>query len=143
MSDAPPDGLYDETNKVLGTPAAAPEEALRHFATRLRYETDPYDVHHDLRRGEAAFVVLDARRRESYDREHIRGARSFSHHDMSAATLGRLDPDPVYVTYGWGPGCNAGVRAAAKLAAAGFCVKEMTGGLEYWVRQGFPTDKEG
>ena len=128
---------------VLGVPAAEPDEALDWFwRSRLRCETDPYDVYHDLVAGAPGFVVLDTRRRESYDEEHVAGAVSFSHHDMTAESVTRLDPDVVYVTYGWGPGCNAGTKGAARLAAFGLRVKEMIGGIEYWKRAGYPTEKE-
>lgn len=129
----------DEKQRVLGIEPAGPDEALGHFLTRLRFETDPYDVHHDLEHGESGFVVLDIRRAPDFAREHVVGAVNLSHHDMTSRLLARLDREQVYVTYGWGPGCNGGTRGAAKLAAAGLRVKEMIGGLEYWKRQGYPT----
>lgn len=125
---------------VLGVPAAEPDEAVAWFyATRLRFETDPYDVYHDLAAGVGGFVLADTRRPESYAQEHIAGAISLSHHDMTPESLAALDRDVVYVTYGWGPGCNAGVKGAVRLAAAGLRVKELDGGLEYWKRFGYPT----
>ncbi len=42
------------------------------------------------------------------------------------------------VTYCWGPGCNGATRAALEFARLGYPVKEMLGGYEYWVREGFP-----
>jgi rhodanese-related sulfurtransferase len=42
------------------------------------------------------------------------------------------------VTYCWGPGCNGATRAALALALAGYPVREMIGGVEYWIREGFP-----
>ncbi|MBA0051709.1 rhodanese-like domain-containing protein [Streptomyces sp. AJS327] len=136
------DELNDESKRVLGVAPAAPEDALRYFyLTKLRCETDPYDVHHDLEAGAEGFVVLDVRREPAYREAHVAGARNFSHHDMTPEAIAALDPEQVYVTYGWGPGCNGGSRGAAKLAAAGLRVKEMVGGLEYWQRQGFPIEK--
>lgn len=41
------------------------------------------------------------------------------------------------VTYCWGPGCDGATRAALALAERGHPVKEMRGGFEYWVREGF------
>lgn len=41
------------------------------------------------------------------------------------------------VTYCWGPGCNGAIRAALALAELGYQVKEMLGGFECWVREGF------
>jgi rhodanese-related sulfurtransferase len=46
----------------------------------------------------------------------------------------------VVVTYCWGPGCNAATKGAARLAALGFRVKEMIGGIEYWRREGHPVE---
>lgn len=134
--------LADEEHKVLGVPAADPAEAVEYFyRTKLRCETDAYDVHHDLRAGHGGFVVLDVRKPESYRAEHVAGSRNLSHHDMTPEDIAALDPAQVYVTYGWGPGCNAGTKGAAKLAAHGLRVKEMLGGIEYWKRQGFPLEQ--
>lgn len=131
--------LSDEEKRVLAIRPAGPAEALAHFTGRLRFETDPYDVAADQRAGHGGFTVLDVRRRPAYDAEHVAGAVHFSHHDMTPEALAALDPDQVYVTYGWGPGCNGGIRGAAKLSAAGLRAKEMMGGLEYWKRGGYPT----
>jgi rhodanese-related sulfurtransferase len=143
MSQDPWAEMSDEKHRVLGFRAAEPEEALAHFTGRLRFETDPYDVNADLTAGLTGFVVLDVRRRPAYDAGHIEGAVHFSHHDMTPQTLAALDPALVYITYGWGPGCNGGTRGAAKLAAAGLRAKEMIGGLEYWQKGGYPTAGSG
>jgi len=127
--------------KVLDVPAASPSEARDYLQRKLGCETDPYDVHHDLTAGVRGFVVVDVRRAAAYDAEHVRGAIHLSHHEMTAATLAGLDRSVVYVTYGWGPGCNGGTRGAAKLAAFGLRVKEMIGGIEYWKRGGYPVER--
>jgi hypothetical protein len=44
------------------------------------------------------------------------------------------------VTYCWGPGCNGATRAALEFARLGYPVREMIGGFEYWVREGFAYD---
>lgn len=38
--------------------------------------------------------------------------------------------------YCWGPACNGASKAAAQLAAQGYLVKEMLGGIEYWRKEG-------
>ncbi len=129
--------------KVLGIQPADPAAALAYFYGKLRCETDPFDVQHDLAAGVDGFVILDTRRSAAFNAEHIPGARNVSHHDMTAETLADLDSDLVYITYGWGPGCNGGTRGAAKLAERGFRVKEMIGGIEYWKRLGYPTRSTG
>ena len=49
-------------------------------------------------------------------------------------------PDLPIVTYCWGPSCNAATKGAQRLAALGRQVREMIGGLEYWIREGNPTE---
>lgn len=121
---------------VLETPAAEPAEAHRYFGARLACETDPWDVRRDLRMGVSGFVLVDARSAEAYEEAHIPQAISLPHRRISAATTADLPRDAVLVTYCWGPGCNAATKAALKLSALGFRVKEMIGGIEYWRREG-------
>ncbi|MEU0522934.1 rhodanese-like domain-containing protein [Streptomyces niveus] len=136
----PGDGRATPESRVLAVPAADPTQALGYFhGVRLACETDPFDVHQDLSAGVDGFVLIDARQAAAYREESVPGARSIPHADLTDELLSALDPAPLYVTYGWGPACNGGTRAAAKLAAAGFRVKEMIGGLEYWKRQSYPT----
>lgn len=125
---------------VLEHPAARPEDAHRHFAAKLAVETDPSDVHLDLERGVPNLVVVDARSAEAYADCHIPGAISLPHRSISAASVAELPRDAVVVTYCWSPACNAASKAALKLSALGFQVKEMIGGLEYWRREGFPVE---
>lgn len=51
-----------------------------------------------------------------------------------------IEPGARIVTYCWGPGCNGATKAALAYARRGFQVKEMIGGYEYWVREGFGTE---
>ena len=46
------------------------------------------------------------------------------------------------VVYCWGPGCNAATKACAKIAGSAARVKEMLGGFEYYVREGYPVEGE-
>jgi rhodanese-related sulfurtransferase len=125
---------------VLETPAATPEEARRHFLAKLSVETDPADVHLDLERGKKGFVVVDVRTKESFVERHVPGARNLPSRTISAETTAQLSRDDVIITYCWGPGCNGSTKAAARFAALGFRVKEMLGGLEYWVKEGHATE---
>lgn len=125
---------------VLETPPADPAEARRHFAARLAVETDPWDVNADLQRGGAHLVVLDARSPDAYAECHVRGALSLPHRGISPTTTAHLPEDAVLVVYCWGPACNAATKAAQRLSALGFRVKEMIGGLEYWRREGYPVE---
>ena len=116
-----------------------PEIAYAHFTHRLSVETDADDVGTALLDGSADFVLLDARSPAAYAAAHVPGALSLPHRGITQDALDAL-PDGPIVVYCWGPGCNAATKAGAKLAALGREVKEMIGGFEYYVREGFPVE---
>ena len=128
---------------VLEHPVGERTLALEHFRSRLGLATDPSDVHADLERGETGFIVLDARSPEAYAAGHVPGAVSLPHRRMEASTVAALPKDKVIVTYCDGIGCNASTKAAFKLTALGFLVKEMIGGLDWWKRDGYPVATGG
>jgi rhodanese-related sulfurtransferase len=111
---------------------------MNYFARRLEFETDADDVGSALQAGSADFVLIDARSPAAYAAAHLPGAISLPHRELTAESL----PDGPLVVYCWGPGCNAATKAAAKIAALGRDVKEMIGGFEYYVREGYPVEGE-
>ena len=117
---------------------APDQDAIAHFAARLRFETDPSDVTAARTTG-AALLLIDVRSRAAWDQGHVPGARHLPLPDLEAR-LGELPPpedDPHLVVYCWGPGCNGSTRGALALARAGYRhVQEMIGGFEYWAREG-------
>ena len=115
---------------------AEPEQARRHFLARLAVETDPADVRLDLERAPDRIQVIDARSPEAFHACHVPGALNLPHRTIDEETTSVLDRNRTQVVYCWGPGCNAACKAAARLAALGFRVKEMIGGLEYWRHEG-------
>jgi rhodanese-related sulfurtransferase len=125
---------------VLEYPPANPEEARRHFAAKLSVETDPYDVKTDLDRVPDAFVLADVRSANAYRECHAVGAISLPARQINAETTRHLDKHVPIVTYCWGPGCNSSTKAALRLTALGFQVKEMIGGLEYWRHEELPIE---
>lgn len=119
-------------SSVLGVPAAPCETARAFFDSKLHYETDPADVYTDMQNGVADFVLLDVRSPEAYARSHVIGAINLPQAMLNAETTAHLAKDRLIVVYCWGPGCNGATKAARKLSALGFPVKEMIGGIEYW-----------
>ena len=115
---------------------ADPATALAHFEARLAVETDADDVGSAIRDGDADFVLLDARSPAAYAAGHLPGALSLPHATIDAAAASAL-PDRPLVVYCWGPGCNAAHKAGLALARHGRAAKEMLGGYEYYVREGF------
>ena len=137
-------------SRVREVAPADPADAAVHFATRLRFETDCADVHADLGAsvdGRDAsvdgIVVLDVRDPAAYAAGHVPGARSLPHATIGPESTAGLPHDAVLVTYCWGPHCNGATRAAARLAALGFSVKEMLGGVAGWAAEGYPFDCAG
>jgi rhodanese-related sulfurtransferase len=119
-------------SNVLLYPAAKSEQAFRFFGAKLGYETDCSDVYADIKAGNQLFVLLDVRSAEAYEKSHALKAINFPHNEMNADSLANFAADTQFVVYCWGPGCNGATKAAMKLAALGFAVKEMIGGIHYW-----------
>lgn len=124
-------------SQVLSTGVASPVEASAFFEAQLAYRTDPADLAADLLSGEEGIVVIDTRSPAHYAEGHIPGAISFPHRTMNATSTAALSRDKVYVCYCDGIGCNGSTRGAYKLAALGFRVKELIGGLHWWRQDGF------
>ena len=116
-----------------------PEDAHRHFTTRLAFETDCADVAADLRAGDPPYTVVDVRSPKAYAFGHVPGAVSAPAPAIDAEVAASL-PDGLLVVYCWGPGCNGAHKAAVALSAHGRMVKEMIGGFEYWAREGQPIE---
>lgn len=117
------------------------EIAFEHFTHRLAVETDADDVGSALQDGTADFVLIDARSPAAYAAAHLPGAINVPHRGLTRETLAGLPAGPI-VVYCWGPGCNGATKAGAKIAALGRDVKEMIGGFEYYVREGYPVEGE-
>ena len=128
-------------SSVTTVPAAPPAEAARHFEARLALETDAADVGSAIASGDVDFTLLDVRSRAAYAAGHVPGAVSLPYAEIDAATLDALG-DRLLVVYCWAPGCNAAQHAGARIARLGRQVKEMLGGWEYYVREGWPVEGE-
>ncbi|MDT0347393.1 rhodanese-like domain-containing protein [Streptomyces litchfieldiae] len=127
------------------TPAAVrhiaePAAAAEYFAARLAFHTDVTDVHAALHGGNPGFVLVDSRSTEAWDQGHIPGAVHLPTARIPELAPRLLDPEVPVVTYCWGPGCDGATRSALALARHGYRVKEMLGGIEYWIREGFTVE---
>jgi rhodanese-related sulfurtransferase len=85
-----------------------------------------------MQNGRNDFMLLDVRSLEAYAGSHAVGVVNLPHVEMSAETTAHFPKEKLLVVYCWGPGCNAATKAAMKMSALGFAVKEMIGGIEYW-----------
>jgi rhodanese-related sulfurtransferase len=56
---------------------------------------------------------------------------------LNAEALAAYPKNSLFVVYCAGPHCNGANKAAVKLAALGYPVKEMIGGVTGWLDEGF------
>lgn len=140
MSVPEPGSTSPTPSAAVGDGAPAPEAALSYFTTKLAMETDPADVHRDMEGGLSPFTLVDVRSPAHFKDCHIPGAINLPAGAISPTTTRRLDRERLVVVHCWGPGCNGATKAAARLSALGFRVKEMIGGIEYWRREGLPVE---
>lgn len=122
---------------VTETPAASPDDAIRHFSARLGFETDCADVHQSLRLDKKDFVLLDVRSPDLYRAGHVPGAVNMPRSDITPETMKQWPKDTLFVVYCAGPHCNGANKAALVLATLGRPVKEMIGGITGWQDEGF------
>lgn len=115
------------------------KDQIAHYENKLKYETDSYDLWESITLGKDV-VVVDARSEEAYAERHVPGAVNIPHRTMDAETTGHLDKNTLYVTYCDGIGCNASTKGALNMARLGFNVKELMGGLDWWMRDGYETE---
>src|SRR5262249_58658474 len=85
-------------------------------------------------------LVPDASWPEAYARGQVPGAVNLPHRRIDATATAGFSRETVIVTYCDGIGCNASTKAALKLSALGFMVKEMLGGLDWWIRDGYAVE---
>jgi rhodanese-related sulfurtransferase len=112
--------------------------AAAFFAAKLAHETDPADLAAARAAGRAP-LVLDVRNHAAWEQGHLPQAQHVPLAQL-AERIGGFAPDTEteVVVYCWGPGCNGSTRGALVLAELGYSnVKELIGGYEYWVREGF------
>ena len=115
------------------------DQQLKHYESKLAFETDSWDLKVALESGES-IVVVDARSTEAFQKEHIPGAVNIPHRKMSAETTKSIDRAALVVTYCDGIGCNASTKGALNMTKLGFRVKELIGGLDWWKRDGHKTE---
>jgi rhodanese-related sulfurtransferase/acyl carrier protein len=135
------DRFGEDKDSTTTTSDAIPAQRsqLDFYQEKLAYEIDSADLKAALDDGQD-LVVVDGRSTESYELEHIPGAISIPHRSISQDSLAGLSKAPLYIAYCDGIGCNASTKTAIKLASSGFRVKELIGGLDWWKRDGHPTE---
>jgi len=110
-----------------------------YYATKLAAETDANDAYAAQQRGERV-VIVDVRSDEAWAQGRVAGAVHMHYSEIASRAPQEVAKDATVIVYCWSPGCNAGAKGASEFAALGYDVKEMIGGFEYWVREGYPVE---
>lgn len=131
------------TSLVREVPAAPSAIALMHFSNRLTFETDCSDVYSSQQAAEVDFVLVDVRGPVAFERGHVPGAVNIPGRLITAQGLAEYPQNTLFVVYCAGPHCNGANKAAVKLAALGYPVKEMIGGVTGWLDEGFTLSHGG
>jgi rhodanese-related sulfurtransferase len=128
-------------SRVIAIPPEEPKVAELYFRSKLAFETDPSDVYADLRNNSNEIMVIDARTQEAYAQGHLPGSINLPWRKIDLSSTAAMPRDKVLVTYCDGIHCNASTKAAMRLTALGFRVKEMLDGLQGWKREGYPVEE--
>ena len=128
-------------SRVTAISPEDPKTAEIHFRSKLALETDPSDVYQDLQNNSAGIIVIDARTQEAYSQGHVPRAINLPWRKIDLSSTAAMPKDKVLVTYCDGIHCNASTKAAMRLAALGFRVKEMLDGIQGWKRESYPVEE--
>ena len=118
--------------QVNAVPPADSAAAQAHFARKLSFETDCWDVYFDMSNGIADFVLVDVRSPALYKKSHAVGAINIPHATITEKRMAEFSAETKFVVYCTGPGCNGADKGALKLSQLGRPVKIMIGGINEW-----------
>ncbi|MFF2050858.1 rhodanese-like domain-containing protein [Leifsonia sp. NPDC058194] len=119
----------------------AATDSSRHFAAKLRFETDPSDVRAAQQAGDG-FVLVDSRGEAAWRQGRASGAVHLPTAQIAERAATVVPAGTPVVVYCWGPGCNGSTKAALAFSLLGYDVREMIGGFEYWAREGLPVEDD-
>jgi rhodanese-related sulfurtransferase len=115
-----------------------PRQSREYFEKKLNFTTGPVELDLWLKENKNDIVLVDVRKKEDYEKGHIRGAISLP--KDSWATPQGLSKDKLNVVYCYSQSCHLAAAAAMTFASQGYCCMELEGGIETWTKVGFKTE---
>ena len=116
-------------------------EQIKYYEDKLNYELDSSDLYQMMINDEN-IIVIDTRTEEYYNISHIPNSINIPHRRMNELSTKNLDKSYLYITYCDGIGCNGSTKGALNMLRLNFNVKELLGGLDWWIRDGYETHGE-
>jgi rhodanese-related sulfurtransferase len=116
-------------------------EQIKYYEDKLNYELDSSDLYQMIINNKK-IIVIDTRTEEYYNISHIPNSINIPHRTMNKKITKDLDKSYLYITYCDGIGCNASTKGALNMSKLDFHVKELLGGLDWWIRDGYETHGE-
>lgn len=132
--------------KGTGTKIQNSKDAVEFFEKELSYKTNPYGTNRAIEEKAKNITIVDVRSAKDYAEGHIPGAinipyEQHSGFDGAEKEFSELRRDGYNYVYCYKHLCNLGQKAAKKFASLGYPVKEIVGGYNSWVEEGYPVEK--
>ena len=127
-------------SSVLVDPHTRTLTAEEYLQAKKQFEVSPHELQALLEEEPDKLMIVDVRDHESYEKEHILGAKNAPEREL-AAKLAGLPKGRRLVVYSWDLDCGLADNAAFRLAREGREVRILSGGLEEWRRKGLPVTK--
>lgn len=106
-----------------------PKIAEGFFAEKLAFTLGPVELKKML--AEKKVKLVDVRRKEDFDEEHIPESISMPKEELKNK-MNELSKNDIHVVYCYNQQCHLGAAAALTLARNGYPVMELEGGFEVW-----------
>jgi len=111
-----------------------------YFAQRLRHEMSAHTLRSHVDRADADFLLVDVRDPAMYREGHIVGAVNLQPDEIVEAMEAEFPGERNVVVYSYDLGCLLSTHCADLLTRAGFTVRQLIGGFEYWKEHGHPVE---
>lgn len=103
-----------------------------YYERKQKFTTSPHDVYNDIQSRRKNYIFMDVRSPEAFEAYHAHGAVNLPFTEITPENMAVYPLECRFVVYGWGIGSLDAAKAAYKLSAMGYHVKEMVGGIDAW-----------